>query len=125
MATKYTNLTGHDINLNDGRVFPREDKPKVIVNEKYIPTGDGNYTVDDNQVEVLNLPPMAKDVYIIVPRKVFDVLPNRKDVIAPASGASDCIRWKVGDKLEDGTVLDDKSRWIGQVRSIPGFIVHK
>lgn len=120
----FKNLTGHVICLNSGQVIqPEAGAKKVLVNEKYIPVGDGNYTVDPSK-EVINLPAAEEDVFIIVPRMVFDATPTRKDVVAPATGALDCRRYAAGDKLEDGTVLDEKSRLIGQPKSVPGFLVH-
>jgi hypothetical protein len=120
----YRNFTGHTICLNDGRVFqPEAGAKKVLVNEKYIPTGDGNFTVAPSK-EVINLPEIGKDDIIIVPRMVFDATTDPR-IVAPATGVPGCIRWQVGDKLEDGTVLDEKSRFIGQPKSVPGFLVHK
>jgi len=98
----YMNLTPHAISLNDGRVFP----PSGTVARVEAEFGD---IVDDvcSQTfgEVSDLPAPQDGTRYIVSGLVKQVVADRHDVVAPATGHS-------------LTVRNER----GHIVSVPGFI---
>ena len=96
------NLTPHVVRLNNGTEFP----PSGIVCRvfsAYEETEPGFFRVKFG--EVIGLPDPKPETRYIVSGMILSALPERKDLIAPATGHPDCVRKE------------------GQIYSVPGFIV--
>lgn len=99
---KYINLTPHAIVLNDGRSF--EPSGEIArVSASFAEAGPDLFT----QVfgEVANLPAPVEGTRFIVSGLVKAALPERDDVVSPATGHPDTVR-------------NDK----GHILSVPGFV---
>lgn len=89
--------------LNNGTQFPTSGNIARVA-ASFKKSSDGFYTQTFGEVE--NLPAPVEGVYYIVSAMVFSAI-SRKDVVAPATGHTECIR-------------NEK----GQIVSVPGFVVH-
>lgn len=99
---KIINLTPHVVRLNDGTEFPPSGTV-CRVSSAYEEAGPGFFRVKFG--EVIGLPEPEPGTKYIVSGMVLSALPERKDIVAPATGHPECIRKE------------------GQVYSVPGFIV--
>lgn len=101
--TTYVNLCKHEINLGDGRSF----QPSGVVAEveqRYTPfDSDGVCGMFFGKVQ--NVPGPEEDTLYIVPLVVSQAVPDRLDVVSPASNHPDCVR-------------NEK----GHIVSVPGFV---
>lgn len=101
---KFVNCTPHNIVLNNGSVI--EKLPETAVAR----VGSSYTEFEENGIcrvvygEVENLPDPQEGVIYIVSAMVLARVPNRKDVVAPATGHPDCVR-------ENGRIV-----------SVPGFV---
>ena len=94
---QYINLTPHQINLNDGRVFPASGQIARV-------SSSFSEVKDDlcQQVfgKVSDLPEHQKGVRLIVSGMVLAALAgSRSDVVAPATGHPECVRNEKGHIL--------------------------
>lgn len=101
---KFINLTPHTVCLNNSIQFPASGNIARVA-AHFKESGDNLYTQTFSEIE--NLPEPIEGVYYIVSAIVFSAT-SRKDVVAPATGHSECIR-------------NEK----GQIVSVPGFVVHQ
>ena len=107
MAKKFVNLTPHAIVLNDGKVI---DPSGVIAR-----VASSFTSFDDDGVaqqvfgDIQDLPAQQDDTLVIVSALVLSAaknqLPDRTDLVAPATGHPAAVR-------------NDK----GQIASVPGFV---
>ncbi len=101
------NLTPHTINLNNGTSY-QASGTIARVSAGYTDF-DSDLICDQSYGTITGLPDHASDTLYIVSALVLSAaklqLPNRIDLIAPATGHPDCIR-------------NDK----GQIISVPGFV---
>ena len=102
---KFINLTGHTINLNDGREFPSEGMARVSAT---FTSFDSNGICRQEFGEVTGLPEPAEGVRLIVSALVLSAAKaaGRTDCVAPATGHPDCKR------SEDRKII----------LSVPGFV---
>ncbi len=99
----FTNLTPHDIHLNDGTVYPKTGQV-ARVSASYEPFDDDKIT-KQRFGEVQGLPETADEVIYIVSALVLSALQwTRNDIVAPATGHPDVKRNEQG-----------------QIISVPGF----
>lgn len=99
---KIVNLTPHIVRLNSGKEFPPSGTV-CRVSSFYKETEPGFFRV--NFGEVIGIPEPEPETRYIVSGLVMSALPERTDLIAPATGHPECVRKE------------------GQVYSVPGFIV--
>ena len=101
---KFINLTPHDIVLNNGVVFAKDkDTPIARVSSSHTEFDEkGICKVIFGEVE--GLPAPTEGVIYIVSAMVASRVPNRNDVVSPATGHPNCIR-------ENGRII-----------SVPGFV---
>ena len=106
----YINLTPHTITLNDGTSFlPHDPDNPARVSSTLTPVEHAPYpTFSIEYGEVTNLPPFSRydtDSCYIVSAMVKAALPERPDLVSPATGHPD-------------TKHDEQ----GRIVSVPGFI---
>lgn len=92
---KLVNLTGHDVNLGDRLIVPREPKPTRLLNER---VRDGMMVLDDSgesipiyrfdpEVQIVGLPEAEERTLLIVSPMVRKELTirgiSRPDVVSP------------------------------------------
>lgn len=98
----FINCTPHAIVLNDGQVFePSGMIPRVA---QEISAFDQNRIATQSFGEVQGLPEPKKDTVYIVSAMILSAVPDRKDLVAPATGHPECVR-------ENGRIM-----------SVPGFL---
>lgn len=100
----YINLTPHNINFNDGRVFEKSGQV-ARVKEKYSDFIEDICTVEPE--EVTGVPTESTEgTFYIVSAMILNALRNtRADLVAPATG-------------HPGTVRNEQ----GHIVSVPGFV---
>lgn len=101
MKAKFRNFTPHAINLNDGTVIESEGVARVAAS---FTDFDENNVCSQIFGKVEGLPEKEEGVYIIVSSLVLQAS-GRDDLVAPATGHTECIR--------NGN---------GQIVSVPGFV---
>ncbi len=89
MTVKFLNYTPHRIVLNNGDSYPSVGVARVSSTHTE-PNEHGIATVRFGEVE--NLPAPAEGVYYIVSALVRAALPEREDLVAPATGHPDTVR---------------------------------
>lgn len=100
----YVNLPPHNIVLNNGAVI--EKNPETPIAR----VASSHTEFDENGIcrviygEVENLPSPEEGTIFIVSAMVLSRVPDRKDVVAPATGHPACVR-------ENGRIV-----------SVPGFV---
>jgi hypothetical protein len=104
LIMKFVNLTPHNIVLNDGSVIEKEDStPVARVASSHTEFNEyGICRVIYGEVE--DLPAPEDGTIFIVSAMVLSRVPDRKDVVAPATGHPGCVR-------ENGRIV-----------SVPGFV---
>jgi hypothetical protein len=102
--TQFKNFTPHTIKLNDGREFASEGLARVSAT---FTSFDVNGVCSQKFGEVTGLPEPADNTFYIVSALVLTAAKEqgRTDVVAPATGHSECVR-------------DEK----GFIKSVPGFV---
>jgi hypothetical protein len=120
---EFINLTGHDLNLNDGRVIkrvedPTKPDPKDKTGTRHAPIaarvsatfGEFNEDLICSQSfgEIINLPAPKPGVKYVVSAMVLAAgkTQGRTDLVAPATGHPLCVR------SDDGK----------DIKSVPGFV---
>lgn len=98
----FINLTPHDINLNNGKVYKVSGK-LARVSSEVIMKEDGFYR--QNFSEVVGLPDYKEGVYLIVSGIVLQAEKKRKDLVSPATSHPNC-----------------KRNSLGNIISVPGFV---
>lgn len=105
---KVVNLTTHAVNLNDGTVYPttiaKDGKPPRV-SQSWINVGDRMFSTAYGEVE--GLPQPTEGTLYIVPALILNALPDRKDLVAPATNHPDTIRNE-----------------LGHIVSVPGFVTN-
>ena len=99
---KTINLTPHDVRLNDGREFPPSGQV-ARVTAGYEPIGPDMFRATFG--EVVGLPSPELGTIYVVSGMVASAVPERADVVSPATGHPAAVRRD------------------GQVYSVPGWIV--
>ena len=97
----FRNFTPHAIVLNDGRVFESEGVARV---SNSFTDFDENGICTVTYGEPVGLPEPTEGVMIIVSAMVLAACPDRKDLVAPATGHPACVREN------------------GLIKSVPGFV---
>lgn len=118
---EFINLTGHDLNLNDGRVIKREEDPSkpdpkiegrnAAISARVSATFgefDGDQICSQNFGEIINLPEPKEGVKYVVSAMVLSAgkAQGRTDLVAPATGHPSCVRSADGKNI----------------LSVPGFV---
>ena len=87
---KFLNYTPHTITMNDGTTYPPVGL--VRIEATYSPLNeDGISHIEYG--EPTGLPEQQPDTYIIVSAVVLSAIGHKRtDLVAPATGHSDCIR---------------------------------
>lgn len=98
---KFVNLTPHTINLNGGAAYPSDGVCRVSATHSEF---DANGVCSVTYGEVEGLPAPQDGVLYIVSAMVAEAVPNRHDLVVPATGHPECIR-------ENGRIV-----------SVPGFV---
>ena len=101
VPVEFRNFTPHVVRLNDGRAFESDGVARV---SNSFSEFDENGICSVHYGEVHGLPEEVNGVIYIVSTIVKLALPDRKDLVVPATGHPNCVR-------EDG-----------QVVSVPGFV---
>lgn len=98
---EYVNLTPHEVRLNDGRVFPPSGTVARVATG-YSEVEPGLFRAKFG--EVVALPSPAEGIRYIVSGMVAQAVPDRADVVSPATGHPEAVREN------------------GQIVSVPGFV---
>lgn len=99
----FINLTPHAITLNNGTTFPPSGKVARI-ETKHTEFND-DLICQVQFGEPVNIPEPVENTFYIVSGLMLSALPNRKDLVAPATGHPECKR-------------NEK----GHIVSVPGFV---
>ena len=100
----FVNLTPHNIILNDGTVIEKNASTPIAR------VASSHTEFDENGIcrviygEVENLPAPEEGTIYVVSAMVLSRVPDRKDVVATATGHPECVR-------ENGRIV-----------SVPGFV---
>lgn len=98
------NLTPHVIKLNSGKEFPPPPPGDEARIKAYYTPFDENGVCQVMFGEPENVPEPDTDTLYVVSGMVSAAMPDRHDVVSPATGHPDCVREN------------------GQVVSVPGFV---